>query len=429
MAQPLNHKPSCLPLSSQQFANHGLQSMSLRTKPYMRGVRRRIRHSLQILAVLTVAGLCLCLRWHRITGSAVCFTMNFAGLLGVLRTSFATARKHYTADPLLQVPRGLGRDGFDPYDNEQINFGQGADPDYEQDDDLFNDTNQEQYQTLDDNAIAAQLGFNPFEVLDISPMDTIDAAFLRKAFRKQAKIYHPDVPRTGNAEKFQLIRRAVEELAALERLAAFKTMNPDKKKDLRPARQKNVVDDFWELRARDFFLELEMELTDELRGLKSKLTKRQKIGRMEVSKSYWEDFQANKVSEDEKLLEWMKKKREQRRTMVRQRLRGICPIPKQAKEAALTSTGGTMSKLRELLATWLGTPTSMLTPDMELRELGFFDNSAWNDVAKCLMALEDGFEKDNLIDMSERSDSRSRLLLPEWVKTVNDFADFIQGRL
>ena len=69
-------------------------------------------------------------------------------------------------------------------------------------------------------------------------------------------------PKQGDTERFQLIRRAVEELASLGMVGEWKSKvaEPINRKE----RGQTVSEDYWELRGRDFFAELETELTDEL---------------------------------------------------------------------------------------------------------------------------------------------------------------------
>lgn len=55
---------------------------------------------------------------------------------------------------------------------------------------------------------------NPYVILDI-PFDA-SSADVKAAFRGLAKILHPDVPRTGNAEAFQIISWAAKELSTTQ---------------------------------------------------------------------------------------------------------------------------------------------------------------------------------------------------------------------
>ncbi|CAL1146101.1 unnamed protein product [Cladocopium goreaui] len=272
--------------------------------------------------------------------------------------------------------------------------------------------------------------FNPYEILDLSPMDEIGEDELRTAFRKQAKIYHPDVPKTGDAEKFQLIKKAVEELASLGMLGEWRGRVPSPRSQ-RKERGQTVSEDYWELRGRDFFAELETELTDELKMRFNEsdkdLTMEQIRGRRIKEDEYWAELQIRQA--DKKVLErvedWIQQKREQRRLLLRERLRGSgAPETERSRKASLE----TLQMVEKRIAQWLGLPSTMLSLDMTLDELGFFDAASWDDVAVCLMLLEEEFEK-NIVNIVEKKGQPTTVQLPSWVETVEDFADFVENKL
>lgn len=64
-------------------------------------------------------------------------------------------------------------------------------------------------------AAAPSGGRNPYDVLGVSPSASMAAA--KFAFRCLVKTYHPDVPGTGNAERFMALLWALEELSNAER--------------------------------------------------------------------------------------------------------------------------------------------------------------------------------------------------------------------
>ena len=80
------------------------------------------------------------------------------------------------------------------------------------------------------------------------------------------------------------------------------------------------------------------------------------------------------------------------------------------------------------IAQWLGLPSTMLSLDMTLDELGFFDAASWDDVAVCLMLLEEEFKK-NIVNLVEKKGQPTTVQLPGWVETVEYFADFVENRL
>jgi len=59
--------------------------------------------------------------------------------------------------------------------------------------------------------IARRAGADPCSVLGLAP-GTRDEADVRAAFRKLAKVYHPDVPETGDAVKFQAVQEAARQI-------------------------------------------------------------------------------------------------------------------------------------------------------------------------------------------------------------------------
>ena len=282
----------------------------------------------------------------------------------------------------------------------------------------------------DDSEIFNTGVFNPYEILDLSPMDEIGADELRAAFRKKAKIYHPDVPKTGDAEKFQLIKKAVEELASLGMLGEWSGRVPSPRSQ-RKERGQTVSEDYWELRGRDFFAELETELTDELKMRFNEsdkdLTMEQIRGRRQKEDEYWAELQIRQA--DQKILDrvetWMQQKREQRRLLLREKLRGSGP---SETIRSVKASSKTLATVERRISQWLGLPSAMFSIDMTLEELGFFDASSWEDVAVCLMLLEEEFGT-NLVNVLEKKGQPTTIQLPNWVDTVRDFADFVENKL
>lgn len=191
------------------------------------------------------------------------------------------------------------------------------------------------------------------------------------------------------------------------------------------------MEDFWEFRSRDFFAEIELELAQELKGFGGfgEHSESEADGRRDTFKTYWAEFQEKQVSPEEERLDWMEKKRKQRQIMIRSKLRGANPLRNQAQKTATKASESTLIKVREIIAAWLGTPLTMLTSDMTLQELGFFNDEVWTDVSQCLMCLEYSFGNDELVDVNAKAGSGRILQLPAWVKTVAHLADFIQGRV
>ena len=282
----------------------------------------------------------------------------------------------------------------------------------------------------DDSEIFNTGVFNPYEILDLSPMDEIGADDLRAAFRKKAKIYHPDVPKTGDAEKFQLIKKAVEDLASLGMIGEWSSKIPSRTSQ-RKERGQTLNEDYWELRGRDFFAELETELTDELRMRFNEsdqgLTMEQIRGRRMKEEEYWQELQIRQA--DQQILErvdtWIQQKRDQRRLLLRQKLRGSGAMETQR---SVKATAETLQIVEHRISQWLGLPSTMFTLDMSLDELGFFDASSWDDVAVCLMLLEEELGR-NIVNVVEKKGQPTTIQLPEWVETVEDFADFVENKL
>lgn len=314
--------------------------------------------------------------------------------------------------------RGFGEHGFATYSHADV-------------DDQGNLRNEDEDVSDQDDDEDEEQEFDPFRVLGISKAATIDEQLLRKTYRKLAKIYHPDVPKTGNAEKFEDIKFAVEELGSVQRRAFYMTQARSGAKNARMPRGQTLMEDFWEFRSRDFFAEIELELAQELQGFGGfgqEHSSDQTEGPQDTFKTYWAEFQQKQSSPEEDLLDWMEKKRKQRQIMIRKKLRGTNPLRNQAKKAAMKASESTLIKVREIIAAWLGTPLTMLTPDQNLQELGFFNAEAWPDVSQCLMCLEYSFGNDELVDVNAKAASGRIVQLPQWVKTVAHFADFIQGR-
>ena len=283
----------------------------------------------------------------------------------------------------------------------------------------------------EDSAVFNTGDFNPYEILDLSPFDDVGEDELRAAFRKQAKIFHPDVPGTGDTEKFQLIKRAVEELASLGMIGEWKrkpaaVIN-------RKERGQTVSEDYWELRGRDFFAELETELTDELKMRFNEsdkdLSDEQLRGRFQKEDEFWEEFRARQADQEvfDRVKDWIEKKREQRRLLLRQRLRGVSQGSGDADVPSEPASPRTLRMVEQRIGQWLGLPRNMLT-DMTLDEIGFFDPSSWDDVSVCLMLLEEDFNAD-LVAVMEKKGESSKIQLPDWVKTIADFADFVELKL
>lgn len=316
--------------------------------------------------------------------------------------------------------RGFGEHGFSTYSHADV-------------DDEGNLRNEDEDVTdQEDEDEDEEREFDPFRVLGISKTASIDEQLLRKTYRKLAKIYHPDVPKTGNAEKFEDIKFAVEELGSVQRRAVYMTKAREGIKNARMPRGQTLMEDFWEFRSRDFFAEIELELAQELHGFGGfgqEHSSDQTEGAQDTFKTYWAEFQEKQSSPEDEWQDWMEKKRKQRQIMIRNKLRGTNPLRNQAKKAAMKASESTLIKVREIIAAWLGTPLTMLTPDQSLQELGFFNAEAWPDVSQCLMCLEYSFRNDELVDVNAKAGSGRVFQLPPWVKTVAHLADFIQGRI
>eukprot|EP00930_Biecheleria_cincta_P002197 TRINITY_DN103218_c0_g1_i1.p1 TRINITY_DN103218_c0_g1~~TRINITY_DN103218_c0_g1_i1.p1 ORF type:complete len:377 (-),score=71.82 TRINITY_DN103218_c0_g1_i1:316-1446(-) len=314
--------------------------------------------------------------------------------------------------------RGFGERGFSTHSH--LNF----------DDDRGDLSNEDEDRT-DHNEEEDEQEFDPFSVLGIPKTADIDEQLLRKTYRTLAKKYHPDVPKTGNAEKFEDIKFAVEELGSVQRRAVYLTKARTTHKNARMPRGQTLMEDFWEFRSRDFFAEIELELAQELQGFGGfgEHSNDQMEGRQDTFKTYWAEFQEKQSSPEEEWLDWMERKRKQRQMMIRQKLRGVSPLRNQAQKTQFKASESTLIKVREIIAAWLGTPLTMLTPEMTLQEIGFFNDEVWTDVSQCLMCLEYSFGNDELVDVDAKAGSGRILQLPTWVKSVAHLADFIQGKI
>lgn len=333
-------------------------------------------------------------------------------------------------------------DGFDPESKDApfgASFGANTEEDEEREEKRKEGTGGQAFDEVNENNKVYDTGWDPYVVLDISPMDDIDEDALRAAFRKLAKKFHPDVPKTGSREKFDDLRRAVEELSSLNMLG-LKTWNakvPHLNQINRPERGQTVSEDFWELRGRDFFAELETELTDDLRrGFNESdllLTNDQLKGRLILESGYWEERENLKVDLEigERAEEWKKGKLEERKLLIRERLRGGgSTAPRQISRLSFKPKSRTFQIVQVRVAQWLGIPDSMVLEEMSLVELGFFDEETWDDLAGMLMLLEEDFRKSYLIELaSQKRGLPPRVDLPKWVVTLSDFACFIDAKI
>lgn len=350
---------------------------------------------------------------------------------------------HESGRRLREVARqGFRRnDGFDPESDDGTfgaSFGANTEEDEEREENRKAGTGGQAFDEVNENNKVYDTGWDPYVVLDLSPMDDIDEDSLRKAFRKLARKFHPDVPKTGSREKFDDLRRAVEELSSLNMLGlkTWEAKVPHLKVN-RPERGQTVSEDFWELRGRDFFAELETELTDELRrGFNESdllLTNDQLKGRLIAESAYWEERENLKVDLEigERAEEWKKGKLEERKLLIRERLRGGgSTAPKQVIRLSAVPKSRTFQIVQVRVAQWLGIPDSMVLGEMSLAELGFFDEETWDDLAVMLMLLEEDFRKSYLIELaSQKRGLPPRVDLPKWVVTLSDFACFIDTKL
>ena len=57
----------------------------------------------------------------------------------------------------------------------------------------------------------------------------------------------------------------------------------------------------------------------------------------------------------------------------------------------------------------------------------FLTRPVGDDVAVCLMLLEEEFEK-NIVNIVEKKGQPTTVQLPSWVETVEDFADFVENK-
>jgi len=60
------------------------------------------------------------------------------------------------------------------------------------------------------------VGANPFDILGLNREDELSEADVKAAYKSLVKVYHPDVPKTGSADKFRIILKALKRLSTKE---------------------------------------------------------------------------------------------------------------------------------------------------------------------------------------------------------------------
>lgn len=256
--------------------------------------------------------------------------------------------------------------------------------------------------------------WNPYKVLGLQV--GADGTDVRKAFRRLAKMYHPDVPDSGDATAFDSIRRAADDLSTTAGRARWS--NPanarmsgkwSRRTRAKVVRRRDVRLDP-DLMEEDFFTTFCREAA-ELNDLPPDAYR--------SAQQPSDGMEAKGITE-----QWLERKRQRRLLRRREDLGGDVSEPRPVVWGAASED--TVSRIRAELAQWLGVTPSMLGPETSLEDLGFYDASASEDLAKVLMELEDIFD----VDLADVVDGRQiKFDLPGDVTTVSGFADFVESKL
>eukprot|EP00929_Paragymnodinium_shiwhaense_P058138 TRINITY_DN29118_c0_g1_i1.p1 TRINITY_DN29118_c0_g1~~TRINITY_DN29118_c0_g1_i1.p1 ORF type:complete len:311 (-),score=47.97 TRINITY_DN29118_c0_g1_i1:496-1386(-) len=245
--------------------------------------------------------------------------------------------------------------------------------------------------------VQLRAAFNPFETLGLEVSKDLEDAEVKTAFRKLAKVYHPDVPETGDSVRFQRIQEAMEEIASQSGRSQWVVALSGGGGRRQRRRGTSLEEDFFkESSAADFWTELEGD----------------------DFSPYVDPFKVD-------FEEWLEKKRKRRLMRMRASLRGGKRRRPVDFSGDVRASPETMSKMQEIIGDWIGLPARMITRDMRLEELQFYDKTAWEEVAKVLVLLEDGFDVD-LVEVVGAS--QLKFQLPNEVKTIADFADLIEAK-
>eukprot|EP00929_Paragymnodinium_shiwhaense_P010738 TRINITY_DN11566_c0_g1_i4.p1 TRINITY_DN11566_c0_g1~~TRINITY_DN11566_c0_g1_i4.p1 ORF type:complete len:384 (+),score=65.10 TRINITY_DN11566_c0_g1_i4:59-1210(+) len=222
---------------------------------------------------------------------------------------------------------------------------------------------------------------NPYDVLGLER--GASEGEVKAAFRKLAKMYHPDVPQTGNVDKFQEIGEAAESLTGMG--AAMQN---------------------WRTVNLDALLSWDGYSISGSRGVRFSTS----------SSAAQEPWQPPPVSGRVDVQEIKR----MRRTDLRKVVHLKEPQP---------ATADTLEKVQDALATHLGVPPAQISPQVPLQLIGFVRETntiGLDRVARAVMAMEEAFGIELL-----------KVLVNTWIKfdmpdsfvTVGDMANFIQGKL
>jgi len=218
---------------------------------------------------------------------------------------------------------------------------------------------------------------NPYKTLELQA--DAGETEVRAAFRRLAKVYHPDVPGTGDALKFQDLLRASEQLATEEQREKWRRSAPQ----------------------------------PSMAGQTTPAYPAPQATGWKPQTGVSTDF----------VTEWQRRSKQRRLRRLQRALRNPRKKPPQSFSPGEPSTAS-LTRIQDIMAESMCYPRHLVTPETSLAELGFYMDCLDEDVADCVMAIEDAFDIDLLVILTG---GWVKFELPNSVTSVADFACYVEG--
>jgi len=233
---------------------------------------------------------------------------------------------------------------------------------------------------------SARLAFgeDPCTVLGLEP-GTTDEAEVRQAVRRLAKLYHPDVPITGDVDRFQAVQQAAQQLLELDPALGLSSSPLERVYNWAGSQQAP---------------------SQGARQVASSAAR-------PLEQAAFASSRGTRVNVPE---------------CAQRRRKDLRKTPKLTS-LTYQATPETLARVQGVLARSLGAPPEAVSPDMPLEQLGFFlegqGSIGMQHVADTAMALEEEFGIELLTILVN---TWIKLPMPEDVRTVQDLADYVESK-
>lgn len=251
----------------------------------------------------------------------------------------------------------------------------------------------------------------------------------RLAFRRLTKVYHPDIPTTGNVEKFLDLLWAVKILARREEmddlLEQYREVEARTKGNrLKDDKRFRVGLDF-NVEFGDWFEEVYVTPWDKA------AERRLSSGAMQLPAGVAEAGRQQAFMRKRMLQQWLEQKKRRRRLRLRSKLgraskkREPGTSEEAAGEVAPGASEDTVAKVCAALSRHCGQEVEVdMAYDTALINLGFVREYA-DDLMEVIMTLEEEFN----VELADIVQGSIKFDLPRQVASVGDLAAFVEAKM